>query len=480
MTIPAVPTLTTAPNRSQGDSGYSATADAWAASLGTFNVGMNVSIGQINLVSAEINSNAISASADAAAAAASAAAAEASSNASKWISGGPFTEGQVRWSPITFFTYRCKVDNTGTADPSTDSTNWDPLVPASLEIGDLLTTSRTLSSPEFLRTDDSVYLQSAYPDLFALLGTVVDGTSLSSGVLPSGQGWRGIAYGNGIFVGAAYSGTLTAAFSSTDGITWTARSIHSANWTSCAYGDGLFVMVSLNSTVAASSTDGLTWTSRTISSGNAWEDVSFGNGMFVAISSGTNIASSSPDGINWTGRTLPSSGTWKRVGYGNGLWVAIKSVSGTAYATSTDGITWTARTFPVSVNPQAIAYGNETWVIVTSNSTVLTSTDGLTWTSRTSVISGPVAVSFGDGVFFALGWNVSAKSLDGITWVSTGSAGAVTYGFLAYGGGIFASPGSDVTTVRKFVAFSYDPATEFIIPEVTSVFPSLTYVKATL
>ena len=56
-TVTTVPLLTTAPNRSQGDTGYSATADAWAASLGTFNVGMNVSIGEINVVAGEVVAN---------------------------------------------------------------------------------------------------------------------------------------------------------------------------------------------------------------------------------------------------------------------------------------------------------------------------------------------------------------------------------------------------------------------------------------
>jgi len=54
-TITAVPLLTESPNRSQGDTGYSATADAWAASLGVFNVGMNTSIGQLNTLGTEIS-----------------------------------------------------------------------------------------------------------------------------------------------------------------------------------------------------------------------------------------------------------------------------------------------------------------------------------------------------------------------------------------------------------------------------------------
>ena len=91
-TVTTVPLLTTAPNRSQGDTGYSTIADAWAASLATFNVGMNTTIAEINLVSGEINADKVAAGVSASAAlvsennaASSAAAANNTANATPWI-----------------------------------------------------------------------------------------------------------------------------------------------------------------------------------------------------------------------------------------------------------------------------------------------------------------------------------------------------------------------------------------------------------
>lgn len=41
-----------------------------------------------------------------------------------WVSGTSYTAGQVRYSPITYFSYRRKTNGAGTTDPSLDTTNW--------------------------------------------------------------------------------------------------------------------------------------------------------------------------------------------------------------------------------------------------------------------------------------------------------------------------------------------------------------------
>lgn len=62
---------------------------------------------------------AAAAEADAAAAAAAAAAV----TATKWVSGS-FTDGDVRWSPIDYLSYRKIGTGLGTTDPSLDRANW--------------------------------------------------------------------------------------------------------------------------------------------------------------------------------------------------------------------------------------------------------------------------------------------------------------------------------------------------------------------
>ncbi|MBY0499998.1 MAG: hypothetical protein K2P74_10390 [Nitrosomonas sp.] len=41
-----------------------------------------------------------------------------------WVSGTTYTAGQVRYSPIDFFSYRRKTNGAGTTDPSLDPANW--------------------------------------------------------------------------------------------------------------------------------------------------------------------------------------------------------------------------------------------------------------------------------------------------------------------------------------------------------------------
>ncbi|MBY0474222.1 MAG: hypothetical protein K2Q13_04060 [Nitrosomonas sp.] len=41
-----------------------------------------------------------------------------------WVSGTTYTAGQVRYSPVDFYSYRRKTNGAGTTDPSLDLTNW--------------------------------------------------------------------------------------------------------------------------------------------------------------------------------------------------------------------------------------------------------------------------------------------------------------------------------------------------------------------
>jgi hypothetical protein len=52
------------------------------------------------------------------------AAATSAANASIWVSGQTYAIGNVRFSPINFFSYRRKTTGAGTTDPSLDLTNW--------------------------------------------------------------------------------------------------------------------------------------------------------------------------------------------------------------------------------------------------------------------------------------------------------------------------------------------------------------------
>jgi hypothetical protein len=120
-TISALPS---APSPSDSQSQFNTKAFALVAALSTFVTETNTVAGEINtnaLAAATAETNAETAETNAEAAQA---AAEAASNATKWVSGTTYAEGDVRWSPIDFLSYRRKTNGAGTTDPSLDGTNW--------------------------------------------------------------------------------------------------------------------------------------------------------------------------------------------------------------------------------------------------------------------------------------------------------------------------------------------------------------------
>ena len=105
-----------------------------------------------------------------------------------------------------------------------------------------------------------------------------------------------------------------------------------------------YVAVAYNNQTAASSTDGITWTQRTLPGSFSWYSVTYGDGTFVAMArSSPEATAASTDGITWTQGTLPVFAYWQSVTYGDGTFVAV-AMNSTAAATSTDGSTWIQRT----------------------------------------------------------------------------------------------------------------------------------------
>lgn len=211
-------------------------------------------------------------------------------------------------------------------------------------------------------------------------------TARTSATLTAGAGWGRLAYGAGLYV-ATNQGTSSSCASSPDGITWTSRTMpSSSDWGAggLCFGGGKFVSVAFAfGTKAAYSSDGITWTAATLPSSTNWYGVAHGAGVFVAVGVGSSCASST-DGITWTTRTMPSSETWIDVVYAGGQFVAIAN-SSTAAATSPDGITWTARTLPANAKWYGLTYGTSNYVALESGlgagTNVATSSDGITWAS---------------------------------------------------------------------------------------------------
>ncbi len=245
--------------------------------------------------------------------------------------------------------------------------------------------------------------------------------------------WHSVAYGDGLWVAVAGTGT-NLVMTSPDGETWTPRASPVGEWKSVAYGvvtatgKSLWVAVARSGThQVMTSTNGIVWTARTDGvAANQWTSVAYGedrdgDGLWVAVAgTGTNLVMTSPDGETWTPRT-PPVGEWKSVAYGkdgdgDGLWVAVAGSGTKRVMTSTNGTAWTA---PVALAAEAsewgsVAYGKDSdgdglWVAVAywlnegGTHYVMTSPDGGTWAAQTAAeASGWFSVAYGDGLWVAV------------------------------------------------------------------------------
>ena len=229
---------------------------------------------------------------------------------------------------------------------------------------------------------------------------VLAGTTWTAGTALPASTFVSIAYGNGVYV--TVGGTSSAA-SSTNGSTWTTRTIPTlgaGTYSAVAYGDESFVAISTSNLATAVSANGNSWTAGgDLPSSTTWNSVAYGNGRFVAIATGTrSVAISLDKGTSWKAVTpgLPVSTTWTKIAYGQGLFLAIAS-GGTVAATSPDGVTWTARTLPSSSNWISAQFGNTsfepTWVAISNTSGTVATTvkTGAQALGRVKVASGVVS-----------------------------------------------------------------------------------------
>ena len=264
--------------------------------------------------------------------------------------------------------------------------------------------------------------------------------------------WRGVVYGNGLFVAVGYSGDFV--MTSPDGINWTARSAAGDNdvWMDVTYGNGLFVAVSNSGDRVMTSPDGINWTARSAAGNNDnWRGVTYGNGLFVAVSNSGDRVMTSPDGINWTARSAAGNDDeWYSVTYGNGLFVAVGADVGDRVMTSPDGINWTPQSALGNNDGWLdIVYGNGLFVAIGSGpDKVMISSDGVNWTASddAGTFNSWNSITYGNGLFVVAGASGADRvmtSPDGINWTARSAAGNDDdwYG-TAYGNGVFVIVGT--------------------------------------
>ena len=144
--------------------------------------------------------------------------------------------------------------------------------------------------------------------------------------------WYFVAYGNGVWIAVASSGTNRVMRSTNNGVTWSAIAAAEQNlWYSVAYGNGVWIAVALAGTnIMRSTNNGVTWSAVAAAEPNFWQSVAYGNGVWIAVAStGTNrVMRSTNDGVTWSGIAAAEQNLWQSVAYGNGVWIAV-ATSGT-------------------------------------------------------------------------------------------------------------------------------------------------------
>lgn len=282
-----------------------------------------------------------------------------------------------QWNAVTFgngvFVAVSRTGSGNRAATSTNGINW--------------TTRQTPSNEEW---GDVIYANSLFVAMAKPMNQFQEPAIMTS---PDGVTWTlqnttpapfylsTIAYGAGLFVALAANGTDPQFITSPDASTWTLRSGIPIRPSAVIYENGLFVAVGGQGTGSATqkiatSTDGLTWTARTVPSaisGNLGS-VAYINGLFIATS-GTNLITST-DGATWTLRSvLPMSAHGNMI-KANGILVGNNGTDvspGLRISTSIDGVNWDFHHLEFSNYLRQMAYGNGLFVIVTGWSDVITS-----------------------------------------------------------------------------------------------------------
>ena len=205
-------------------------------------------------------------------------------------------------------------------------------LPSAEELGAIPAPTSGTAGQVLTKTADGQEWKDATSDADTVLLKNIDIT------MPASTYWRSVCYGNGKFVAVAYDSSIAAY--SADGINWTQSTLPvSKDWQLVCYGNTKFVAVANNSSTTVYSADGINWTKSTLPVYTYWRSVCYGDGKFVAVSINKNIAAYSDDGINWTQSTLPANAYWQSVCYGDDKFVAVARNSSIA-AYSADGINW--------------------------------------------------------------------------------------------------------------------------------------------
>jgi WD40-like Beta Propeller Repeat./Immunoglobulin I-set domain. len=305
-------------------------------------------------------------------------------------------------------------------------------------------------------------------------------TSLNHGLGSNLNELNSVAFGNGLFVAikSTMSGGTLHYATSTDGTTWTARTLTTSITSSGSaqrvrFLDGKFLIMPIGLdgangvALAFTSTDGLNWTSSTVgTTATSPDEIDFGGGRVLAVG-GNNYFIGSSDFSTWTGLNTGLQGAFgiQDVAYGNGRWF-ITTNGGGEVATSTDGVTFTKVDGLGVLGGFRVEYGNGVWFFYSQVDNAVSS-DGVTFTTvtRTPNVTpgGTGNIRFVNGRFLSYGPGNFQASTDGQTWTDFGTPPSLGAGFVfhaindfAYGNGKYVAVGSRDFPATAALIFTSD------------------------
>lgn len=288
--------------------------------------------------------------------------------------------------------------------------------------------------------------------LFVAVGTSScftssDGITWTSRTIPAGT-YTDVIYANGLYVAYGSSGILS---TSADGITWTSRSAGAQTFNQIIYANSLFVAVA-NAGLIYTSSDGVAWTLRTSGTTQAINGVCWNGSNYVAVGANGRVLTSA-DGVTWTVSVDGSLSTFNQVEVIDGKTVAFGTSACVVVAGATRSVPMLSGAWQYSVtttsatNPRSVAYnGSDRYVAVGANGAVLTSSDGQAWTGRNSTLAGSLnAVFYLNGNYIAMGPSGSAANLitsaDAETWTAR-TAGTANFNAAAFGASTYVVVGT--------------------------------------
>jgi hypothetical protein len=380
--------------------------------------------------------------------------------------------------------------------------------------GDLLTTTRTLSTPDYLPADGSVYLQSSYPSLFSSVGTIKDTYDVSSYTKSSAfttnaNGYKYFVYyvGSTLYLLANEStGSNAGIWTSTNnGASWTRRVTYTGafGFTWGHFSNGVHIAIAGNSQIWRS-TNGTSWSytgynAISVSTENSTTIATNGSNVWMmtpaTTSSSSNLSISTDNGLTWSnvntgltpvrGVSYISGNTWHV--YGGGFPVI-------ARVSNDNGVTWSTFT-PFNYKGAEIRSYRSTKVgeprlyILRSDTNLYISYDSISWklvdVNVGSYIGGGESSSFTtlqyvDGVYYIQGFSGTIHSFDTENWFSSsiittsGKPHAFSSTHIAT-----TTNGTNDRFLDVGLRTTYNTATQFIVPKNQSAQPlgTTAYIK---